>query len=265
MYDLIYGCGDSYASGQDLVEELYFPEKPRFNFLQWKEHQRKNVDRAYAWSQKNPQIKIRELEKEKCYIAKLGKMTGVPTINNAVSGYGFQKISMVTLNDLEELKQNYKKILCIISFTGAMRLWFPGDSNHKTNSDTIVLGGFNDFKDKLSMKVIKRYVTYSKYTDWAIQMACSYLGIIKYCELYNIDIGFVGTPLMNKNHLEDFIQNGQKGIVTPFIEYYISTLGGSNINKIIKDPKQKIFTAGGHLPEEYHDQTALDIKERFWN
>ena len=265
MYDLIYGCGDSYASGQDLVEELYFPEKPRYSFDEWKQVQRKNVDRAMLWSKKNPDVDIKKLEKEKCYINKLGKITGVPTINNAVSGYGFQKISITTFNDLEELKQTHKKILCIISFTGAMRLWFPGDTTHKTKSDTIVLGGFNDFKDKLSMKVIKRYVSNSNYMDWAIQMAASYLGIIKYCEYNDIDLGFVGTPLMNNSHFQEFVDKGHGGMVSPFIDYYVSTLGGNKIGKVLQDKTQKIFTAGGHLPEEYHDQTALELKEKFWN
>ena len=264
MYDIIYGNGDSYASGQDLVEHLYFPEKKLYSFDEWKPVQRKNVDRAMKWSRENPKIDVKSLEKQECYISKLGKLTNTPVLNNAVSGAGFQKITMTALDDLLELKEKHNKILCVISFTSAQRLWFPGETGHTNKSDTIVLGGFTDFKDKLSHKVMKRFVMNTSYMDWALQMAASYLGIIKFCEYFDIDVTFIGTPLMNKHHFQEFINNGHGSLVEPFIDYYGGTLGGDTIWDAVRDHTKKVFSAGGHLPVEHHDQIAVELKEKFW-
>lgn len=272
MYDLIYGNGDSFTAGEDLIDHLYMTNKDRCSWLEWTSTptlHAKYQNCRRAWHKKNPTINIDLLQRERTYIHHLGKITNTPTINNAQSGSGHTKISMTTLDDLSKLKQKYNKILCVISLTCTMRLWFPNNGIVTGMSDTLVLGSrslesHSLLNSRFLSRLTKVYITNSTDQEWMLQFFAAYLGIIKFCEYNNIDLAFVGSPIMNTHHFRGFTTDGYSDLISPVEQKCVCTLGGPNIENLKRDKSQKIFSLGGHLTENYHIQTAHELQEIFW-
>ena len=105
----------------------------------------------------------------------------------------------------------------------------------RVRSDTIVMAGYNGRRDKLSQKVIKRLMMNSTHIDWQMQLAATFMGIIKFCETLNIDVKIVGTPILNRKDISTYADNGFTAIVDAIQPYYVGSLGGDDIEKMKPD------------------------------
>ena len=260
MYDFVYVAGDSYAAGTDLAEEYYIDNL--FTFPEWKPLQEQSVKKRMQWlsngdAEENFKRLLKE-ENDRTFGAHLARSINAPYKIGAVSGAGFTKIGITTFTDLPQLVKTHKKVLVLLTLTSAERLWFPGETGVRVQSDTIVMAGYNSRRDKLSQNVIKRYVMNSTHIDWQMQLASTFLGIVKLCETLDVDVKIVGTPLLNRKDMQEYAQNGFGEVVDAFRPYYVGTLGGDDIEKM---KSSRIWTSGGHLPEEYHKLLAQEIEE----
>lgn len=261
MYDFVYVAGDSYASGCDLGEELYIDKK--FTFSEWKPEQETSVRKRLAWLENGNadanNKTLLNLEHERSFGGQLARLLDADYKIGAVSGAGFTKIGITSFLDLPQIAQQHKKVLCLLTLTSAERFWFPGETGMRVRSDTIVMAGYNGRRDKLSQKVIKRLMMNSTHIDWQMQLAATFMGIIKFCETLNIDVKIVGTPILNRKDISTYADNGFTAIVDAIQPYYVGSLGGDDIEKM---KPERIWTSGGHLPIDYHIKLAQEIKDQ---
>lgn len=266
MYDLIYCNGDSFAAGMDLAEDTYFPDLEGYAWHEWKEHQDANVDAMLRMHKtKGPTWwpEVEKLQRERAFAHQLSMLTGIPSKNKARSGAGFTKITMTTFENINRYlqKEPNLKIAAFIFFTNPQRLWWPRSTaaGRTDKADTLVLGGYLRFKEKIEQKVVKHYIRNATYEQWAIQLGLTYLGLYTMLKQLGVDVYFVGTPLLDHSHFDEYRDEGFGRAVEIFKENYIGTLGGHDIQNRKKD---KIFTTGGHLRPEEHYNLAVDVKNK---
>lgn len=260
MYDLIYANGDSFASGRDLAEKHYWPEARLLSWEEWQKEHNEMVKRVEKWGIKNNTTMDKTLypiERNLAYSAQLGRIARVKTINKSTSGAGMTHICMETLKDLNELKNEYKKILVLIGLTSPGRIWFPREDKPGF-PNTIILGRQTGFKNKFEKQISDHWIENTDRTDLYVNMALNLLGVENFCKQSNIDIYFVGCPLMNKMHLDEI-----KGFkIKDFLENKtIAYLGGEYHNY---NTKNVSYTGTGHLPIQDHVKLAKEIKEKLW-
>jgi len=261
MYDLIYANGDSFTSGRDLVDKLYLgPNYPLQTFSGWIDNIKKVEKSTVKFlEKKNTTLNdyISPLELELSYPAQLGKITNTKVINSAISGNGITNICLNAYKDFINLGFQDKKVLALIGLTNAGRLWFP---NPKNPNNTLILNRTGGFKTKEEKIISDWFVLNANWTDLHMIMANQLIGLIKLADTLNIDLYFVGNPLLNDKHFNEAGKE-YESMTNLIRDKMIDTLGGKDICDHFDKPR---FSSTGHMPIKDHIELAERLKEKLW-
>ena len=261
MYDLIYANGDSFTAGRDLVDHWYLGHNyPLQTFTSWIDTIKKVEKSTIKYLEsKNSTLHeyISPAEIKVAFPAQLGKLTNTKVISNAISGNGITNICLNSYKDLIHLSKKHKKILALIGLTNAGRLWFP---NPKNPSNTLILNRTGGYKTKEEKLISEWYVLNANWTDLHLIMANQLIGLVKLAEELNIDLYFIGNPLLNDKHFNE--AGDEYNSMTNIIRNkMVDVLGGRDICDHFDKPR---FSSTGHLPIQDHLELAERLKEKFW-
>ena len=265
MYDFIYANGDSYTAGRDLADYLYVPNYPLQTFTSWIN----NI--GYVEKQGEKYLKkvnqtlhehIAPIERQMSFVGQLGELTNTSYWNNAISGNSTTNTALNTYKDLLYLNQTRKgqKILVLIGLTNAGRVWFP---NPKNPSNTLIINRSTGFKHKEEKIISDWFVMHSTHTDLHLIMANQLNGIMTFCNTLDLDIDlyFVGNPLLCHRHFDEMSGDSYKPIVDIIRNKTIDILGGEDIHEHFEKER---FASSGHLPIEDHKSLAQRLRDKLW-
>lgn len=125
-YDIVYCCGDSHAAGGETVDDLLWPgEHPGFRgdpgtddidprvLSRWRSFRQRRLDAGdpVGWGE------WQTLEKAQAWPARLGEITGVTVINDAVIGSSMEWVSRQAIDGVSGLlgEHGADRIIAMIS------------------------------------------------------------------------------------------------------------------------------------------------------